>query len=209
MSDVSLLNQTGDFSSPSLLHSPWICSSRGSSRRARGGLEERRLQTVSSLFEDLDPDSSPLLKHLERKKKSGAKLTDDDFTESFPLFKKKMEREFDEITEKFKRLSIENPEINDIDESDFCQEFVTKLKEEEDQEISKGSSRLKHEDYFNDNFKSFIITNILLQLTLEGINLMIWVYHKGKDQFDLNIWLKLSQLLSWAESDIWYQAGQL
>ena len=119
MSDVSLLNQTGDFSSPSLLHSPWICSSRGSSRRARGGLEERRLQTVSSLFEDLDPDSSPLLKHLERKKKSGAKLTDDDFTESFPLFKKKMEREFDEITEKFKRLSIENPEINDIDESDF------------------------------------------------------------------------------------------
>ena len=173
MSDVSLLNQTGDFSSPSLLHSPWICSSRGGSRRARGGLEERRLQTVSSLFEDLDPDSSPLLKHLERKKKSGAKLTDDDFTESFPLFKKKMEREFDEITEKFKRLSIENPEINDIDESDFCQEFVTKLKEEEDQEISRGSSRLKHEDYFNDNFKSFIITNILLQLTLEGINLMI------------------------------------
>ena len=120
-----------------------------------------------------------------------------------------MEREFDEITEKFKRLSIENPEINDIDESDFCQEFVTKLKEEEDQEISKGSSRLKHEDYFNDNFKSFIITNILLQLTLEGINLMIWVCHKGKNQFDLNIWLKLSQLLSWAESDIWYQAGQL
>ena len=49
--------------------------------------------SVCSLFEDLDPDSSPLMKHLEAKRKSGAKLSDEDFTESFPLFKKKMEKD--------------------------------------------------------------------------------------------------------------------
>ena len=92
----------------------------------------RQSQTsVCSLFEDLDPDSSPLMKHLETKRKSGTKLSDDDFTESFPLFKKKMEKEFDEITEKFKRLSIDNPDIHDEEESDFIQEGVGEQNKED------------------------------------------------------------------------------
>ena len=37
-------------------------------------------------------------------------MIEQDFLEPFPVFKKKMEREFDEITEQFKRLSLENPD---------------------------------------------------------------------------------------------------
>ena len=177
MSDLSTMtvDLRQDFWSPGLLDSPWICCSRGSHSRRRGGgsQEAGRGQTklsISSLFEDLDPDSSPLLKHLERKRKSGAKLTENDFTESFPLFKKKMEKEFDEITEKFKRLSIENPDIHDEEESEICRDIVIKSTEIE---TKKVTMRVSQENHFNINFKSFIITNLLLQLTLEGLNLLM------------------------------------
>ena len=132
---------------------------------------EGKRQNVSSLFEDLDPDSSPLIKHLEGKRKTGEKICDEDFSESFPLFRKKMEKEFDEITEKFKRLSIDNPEIHDEDELDFCQEDVpdpeTQLKENDN-----SSSIVIQETSFQNNLKQFIIKHFLIQVTLEGINLL-------------------------------------
>ena len=84
--------------------SPWVTRARR--RGARGGAA--RLGSVSSLFDDMDPDHSPLMKNLERKQRTGETMTEEDFLEPFPLFKKKMEREFDEITEQFKRLSIDN-----------------------------------------------------------------------------------------------------
>ena len=83
--------------------SPWVTRSR-----RRGTRGHPRLGSVSSLFDDMDPDHSPLMKNLERKQRSGETMTDEDFLEPFPVFKKKMEREFDEITEQFKRLSIDN-----------------------------------------------------------------------------------------------------
>ena len=131
-------------------------------------LEGRRQSksSVCSLFEDLDPDSSPLMKHLEAKRKSGAKLSDEDFTESFPLFKKKMEKEFDEITEKFKRLSIDNPDIHDEEESDFIPEGVG---EQSKQDMS--SSRVPH---LKNYFQYYIIKNVIFQLSVEGINLLFF-----------------------------------
>ena len=45
-------------------------------------------------------------------------MTEEDFIEPFPVFKRKMEREFDAITEQFKRLSIENPDEEICDDSD-------------------------------------------------------------------------------------------
>ena len=129
----------------------------------------RQSQTsVCSLFEDLDPDSSPLMKHLEAKRKSGAKLCDEDFTESFPLFKKKMEKEFDEITEKFKRLSIDNPHIHNEEESDLIPEGVG---ETQQNKLDMSSSRVPH---FKDYLKYYIIKNVLFQLSLEGINLLFF-----------------------------------
>ena len=97
--------------------SPFITLSRGSSSRKN---KKRRLtdlsrstvsikSSVSSLFEDLDPESSPLMRHLEEKLRSGARLTEEDFNEPY-RFKKKMESEFNEIAEKFKHISIDNPE---------------------------------------------------------------------------------------------------
>ena len=133
-------------------------------------LEGRRQSksSVCSLFEDLDPDSSPLMKHLEAKRKSGAKLSDEDFTESFPLFKKKMEKEFDEITEKFKRLSIENPDINDEEESDFIPEGVGDSETEENKQ-DMSCATVPH---FKNYFKYYLIENFLLQLSVEGVNLL-------------------------------------
>ena len=127
--------------------------------------------SVCSLFEDLDPDSSPLMKHLEAKRKSGAKVSDEDFTESFPLFKKKMEKEFDEITEKFKRLSIDNPDIHDeVVESDVIPEAAGESEAEENkQDMSKSTVSLL-KNYLKHN----IVKNILFQLSEEGINLLFF-----------------------------------
>ena len=124
--------------------------------------------SVCSLFEDLDPDSSPLMKHLEAKRKSGAKLSDEDFTESFPLFKKKMEKEFDEITEKFKRLSIDNPDIHDEEESDIIPEGAGESEAEQNKQ-DMSSPRVPP---FKNYFKYYIIKNVLMQLSVEGINLL-------------------------------------
>ena len=85
--------------------SPWVTRSR---RRGARGHQGARLGSVSSLFDDMDPDHSPLMKNLERKQRTGETMTEEDFLEPFPVFKRKMEREFDEITEQFKRLSIDN-----------------------------------------------------------------------------------------------------
>ena len=85
--------------------SPWVTRTRRREARRPG-----RLGSMSSLFDDMDPDHSPLIKNLERKQRTGEAMIEQDFLEPFPVFKKKMEREFDEITEQFKRLSLENPD---------------------------------------------------------------------------------------------------
>ena len=126
--------------------------------------------SVCSLFEDLDPDSSPLMKHLEGKRKSGTKVSDEDFTDSFPLFKKKMEKEFDEITEKFRSLSIDNPDIHDEEESDFIPEGGGESGTEQNKQ-DMSSSRVPH---FRNNLKYYIIKNVLFQLSVEGINLLFF-----------------------------------
>ena len=174
MVDISVgtLSHIEGFSSPGLLHSPWICNSRGSHSRRKRMLEGRResRSSVCSLFEDLDPESSPLMKHLESKRKSGAKLSDEDFAESFPLFKKKMEKEFDEITEKFKRLSIDNPDIHDEVESDFIPEAPQESVAEENRQDKSSSIVPLFENYL----KYHIVKNILFQLSEEGINLLFF-----------------------------------
>ena len=100
------------------LGSPYITVSRGSSsRRTKSKKTSTNLSrstisirsSVSSLFDDLDPDSSPLMIHLEKKIDAGVELTEEDFKEPY-FFKKKMEDEFDEIAEKFNSISIDNPE---------------------------------------------------------------------------------------------------
>ena len=85
--------------------------------------------SVSSLFEDLDPDSSPIILHIEKKLKAGEKLTEKDFEEPY-FFKKKMEKEFDDIAEKFQSISIENPEeiISVASDEDI---FMIEIKEVE------------------------------------------------------------------------------
>ena len=99
--------------------SPWVVTSRGSSSSRRSGLNSVRhkrmskCEPLSSLFDDLDPESSPLMKNLERKSRCGERMTEEDFLDPFPVFKRKIEKEFDEITEQFRRLSIENPENED------------------------------------------------------------------------------------------------
>ena len=91
--------------SPEVILSPWVSRTRRREARRPG-----RLGSMSSLFDDMDPDHSPLIKNLERKQRTGEAMIEQDFLEPFPVFKKKMEREFDEITEQFKRLSLENPD---------------------------------------------------------------------------------------------------
>ena len=85
--------------------SPWVTRTRRREAKRPG-----RLSSMSSLFDDMDPDHSPMMKNLERKQRTGEAMTEEDFLEPFPVFKKKMEREFDEITEHTKRLSLENPD---------------------------------------------------------------------------------------------------
>ena len=110
MVEVPLLSSAEE----AVLTSPWVLTSR------RG---RRLCDPVAALLEDLDPDHSPLMRNLERKSREGETLTDEDFMEpcpestpsssssiTFPEFKRRIEREFDEITEQFKRLSIENPD---------------------------------------------------------------------------------------------------
>ena len=128
---------------------------------------------MSSLFDDLDPDSSPLMKHLEKKSRSGEQMTEEDFIEPFPVFKRKMEREFDAITEQFKRLSIENPD------EEICEE-----NDEENQKSVNHESKDYHsieEPKVNnsyplsaslDQFKSSILAKSLSFLLLEIVNIV-------------------------------------
>ena len=95
----------GQSSESEVILSPWVTRTRRREPRRPG-----RLSSMSSLFDDMDPDHSPMMKNLERKQRTGEAMTEEDFLEPFPVFKKKMEREFDEITEHTKRLSLENPD---------------------------------------------------------------------------------------------------
>ena len=80
-----------------------------------------------------------------------------------------MEKEFDEITEKFKRLSIENPDIQE--DEDF---FIESNTEREKKHVVLTLSRTQRvEKYFINNLRRFIITNLLLQLTVEGMNFFL------------------------------------
>ena len=123
------------------------------------------------MFEDLDPEQSPLLKHLERKTSRGEELTEEDFMEPlepFPEFKRKMEREFDEITEQFKRLSIENPEqeiIEDIDDVGNNNVEKTDLSYMSQISIINDESEVTYADACKESFKSFTSSLLLHSLS--------------------------------------------
>jgi len=139
--------------------SPFVTVSRGSSSRktrkkkttanlSRSTISIR--SSVSSLFDDLDPDSSPLMIHLEKKIDAGVELTEEDFEEPY-FFKKKMENEFDEIAEKFKCISIDNPEESEIVKNETADEedvFIFVMPESSDTEQGESVANL------GDNFVS-------------------------------------------------------
>ena len=123
------------------------------------------------MFEDLDPEQSPLLKHLEKKTSRGEELTEEDFMEPlepFPEFKRKMEREFDEITEQFKRLSIENPEQEIIEDSDDVGNNnveKTDLSYMSQISIINDESEVTYADACKESFKSFTSSLLLHSLS--------------------------------------------
>ena len=130
------------------------------------------------MFEDLDPEQSPLLKHLEKKTSRGEELTEEDFMEPlepFPEFKRKMEREFDEITEQFKRLSIENPEqeiIEDIDDVGNNNVEKTDLSYMSQISIINDESDVYCASAFNGPLKSFASSLLLHSLSFLCTELM-------------------------------------
>ena len=128
---------------------------------------------MSSLFDDLDPDSSPLMKHLEKKSRSGEQMTEEDFIEPFPVFKRKMEREFDAITEQFKRLSIENPDEEICDEND--EENQKSVIHESKDYHSIEEAKVNNSNPLSaslDQFKSSILAKSLSFLLLEIVNIL-------------------------------------
>ena len=170
--------------------SPWVVTSRGSSSSRRSGLNSDRrkrmskCEPLSSLFDDLDPESSPLMKNLERKSKCGERMTEEDFLDPFPVFKRKIEKEFDEITEQFRRLSIENPEsedpelFSDEERVDHKRTIITKTitnkgvsddDEAKEMEIRNSEHKLKKLK----DFRNYLITKTLFLLTVESINILV------------------------------------
>ena len=122
---------------PQVTLSPWVIRSRRKEAKRPG-----RVSSVSSLFDDMDPELSPLMKNLERKLRTGETVTEEDFLEPFPTFRRKMEREFDEITEQFKRLSIENPDEElSANETNF---LVVNATEDNFQELVDFPENNKH-----------------------------------------------------------------
>ena len=170
--------------------SPWVVTSRGSSSSRRSGLNSDRhkrmskCEPISSLFDDLDPESSPLMKNLERKSKCGEKMTEEDFLDPFPVFKRKIEKEFDEITEQFRRLSIENPEtedpelFSDEEKVDYNMSIITQtitnevvIDKHETQEMERENCEPKLTKF--KNIRNYLITKTLFLLTVESINILV------------------------------------
>ena len=161
-------NETFRDSASEIVLSPFVETSRGTPTRRK--TRDRRRSSyvpVSTLFEDLDPDSSPLIQRLDRKAQSGEKICEEDFIEPFPEFRRKMEKEFDEITEQFKRLSIENPdEIIDEHERNLDIENDSKSLEIID------SSEVETKTVRSKNLKTFLFTCIVNIFVSETLNLL-------------------------------------
>ena len=188
MVEVPLLSSAAE---EAVLTSPWVLTSR------RG---RRLCDPVAALLEDLDPDHSPLMRNLERKSREGETLTDEDFMEpcpestpsssssiTFPEFKRRIEREFDEITEQFKRLSIENPDELLSDEvvevkqniSDLTTQHTEMQSSEAETHCDENRNHSKEiiqkrliglaEERIPDNLK----TNFLYFLAAESLNILI------------------------------------
>ena len=170
--------------------SPWVVTSRGSSSSRRSGLNSDRhrrmskCEPLSSLFDDLDPESSPLMKNLERKSKCGERMTEEDFLDPFPVFKRKIEKEFDEITEQFRRLSIENPKtedpelFSDEEKVDYNMTAINQtitiegaIHKHETQEMKKENSEPKVTKF--KDIRNYLITKTLFLLTVESINILV------------------------------------
>ena len=188
MVEVPLLSSAAE---EAVLTSPWVLTSR------RG---RRLCDPVAALLEDLDPDHSPLMRNLERKSRQGETLTEEDFMEpcpestpsssssiTFPEFKRRIEREFDEITEQFKRLSIENPDELLSDEvvevkqniSDLTTQQTDMQSSEAETHCDENRNNSKEiiqkrliglaEERIPDNLK----TNFLYFLAAESLNILI------------------------------------
>ena len=104
-------------------------------------------------------------------------MTEEDFIEPFPVFKRKMEREFDAITEQFKRLSIENPDEEICDDSDVeNQNSITfsELKESKDcfsiEEPKVNSNNPLSKTLYQ--FRSTILAKSFSFIILEFVNIL-------------------------------------
>ena len=157
--------------------SPWVTRSRR--REAR---RPARLGSVSSLFDDLDPDHSPLMRNLERKRRTGETMTEEDFLEPFPLFKKKMEREFDEITEQFKRLSIDNLDEEVADPvTNFSINVIPDDSQEAKIEILENNNLPKYTSSGSVRWKMYVgsflasqLSPLLMEDLMNVVTNMIW-----------------------------------
>ena len=158
--------------------SPWVTRSRRREARRPG-----RLGSVSSLFDDMDPDHSPLMKNLERKQRTGETMTEEDFLmEPFPVFKKKMEREFDEITEQFKRLSIDNLDEEMAEAvTNFSTNVIPDDSHEKEVEALKNSNEEKYESYTSIRCKNCVgtflasqLASLLMEDLMNVMTNMIW-----------------------------------
>ena len=95
----------------------------------------------------------------------GEALSEEDFTEPFPQFRRKIEKEFDEITEQFRRLSIDDAE------EFFSEEETKHTFSNTTNFVIEGKDMNKNENTVNLS-KDFVV-KILCTFLLESINVLL------------------------------------
>ena len=98
--------------------------------------------------------------------------------EPFPVFKKKMEREFDEITEQFKRLSIDNLDEEMAEAvTNFSTNVIPDDSHEKKVEALKNSNEENYESYTSIRCKNFLasqLASLLMEDLMNVMTNMIW-----------------------------------
>lgn len=109
-------------------------------------------------------------------------MTEEDFLEPFPVFKKKMEREFDEITEQFKRLSIDNLDEEMAEAvTNFSTNVIPDDSHEKEVEALKNSNEQKYKNYRSIRCKNYVgtflasqLASLLMEDLMNVMTNMIW-----------------------------------